>query len=323
MQGKVSSKQDAKSSVYVGVDVCKEWLDIHIHPQSHSRRLSNDKSGIRQLKRILAQLAPACIVMEATGKFHRPAHRSLSADGFAVAIVDPLRARMFARSCGYLAKTDRLDARLLALLAQALRPEATPTPTLAIEALQELVNARSAAMAELTALKNRLKASGTGFLCSELARLITVLPRHVQRLDDELERRIGEEPDLSRRAEILTSIPGIGRTTAVALISGMAELGTCSGKQAAMLAGVAPVANDSGARAGRRSIRAGRPAPRRALYMAALAATRYNPALALFAKALETAGKPPKVILVAVMRKLVVLANTLIAQDRLWQPTPP
>jgi transposase len=323
MQGKVSSKQDAASSVYVGVDVCKEWLDIHIHPQGHGRRLRNDKTGIRQLKRLLAQLAPACTVMEATGKFHRPAHRSLSTDGFAVAIVDPLRARMFARSCGYLAKTDRLDARLLALLAQALRPAPRPPPSPVIEALQELVNARSAALVELTALKNRLKAAGTALLRGELSRLIQVLQRHVERLDDAIERRIGEEPDLCRKAEILTSIPGVGRTTAAALISGMDELGSCSGKQAAMLAGVAPIANESGARAGRRSIRAGRPAPRRALYMAALAAKRYNPALAVFARTLQAAGKPPKVILVAIMRKLIVLANSLLAQNRLWQPAPP
>jgi transposase len=275
------------------------------------------------LKRILARLAPACIVMEATGKFHRPAHRSLSAHGFAVAIVDPLRARMFARSCGYLAKTDRLDARLLALLAEALRPEASLPLSPVIETLQELVNARSAALAELTGLKNRLQASETAFLRRALSRLAQVLQRHVERLDGEIERRIGEEPDLCRKAEILTSIPGIGRTTAAALISGIEELGTCSGKQAAMLAGVAPIANESGARAGHRSIRAGRPAPRRALYMAALAATRYNPALARFARTLAAAGKPPKVVLVAVMRKLVVLANTLMAQNRLWQPTPP
>lgn len=323
MQGKVSFEEDAMPTVYVGVDVCKEWLDIHLHPLGESRRFGNDKTGIRQLKRMLAKYGPQSIVMEATGKFHRLAHRSLSADGFCVSIVDPLRARMFARACGYLAKTDRLDARLLALLAASLRPGADRPPSPRIEALQELVNARSAAKGEITALQNRATTATTAFLRGELSRRVKGLERHVDRLDDEIERCVGEDPDLCRKVEILTSIPGIGRITAWALMAGMDELGTCSGKQAAMLAGLAPIANDSGARTGRRSIRAGRPAPRRALYMAALSARRFNPALSRFAKTLEAAGKPPKVILVAVMRKLVVLANCLLTHDRLWTSNPP
>ncbi|MDO9418214.1 IS110 family transposase [Pararhizobium sp.] len=323
MQGKVSFKEDAAPAVYAGVDVCKEWLDIRLHPLGQSRRFSNDKTGIAQLKRMLSKYRPQGIVMEATGKFHRPAHRSLSAGGFAVAIVDPLRARLFARSCGYLAKTDRLDARLLAFLAASLQPEPDTPPSPDIEALQELVNARSAAQDGITALKNRYKAAATAFLRTELSRLVKVLEQHVRRLDGEIEACIGKNPELVRKAEILTSIPGIGRITALALMAGMRELGACSGKQAAMLAGVAPLANDSGARTGRRSIRAGRPAPRRALYMAALSARRCNPALASFAKTLEALGKPAKVILVAVMRKLVVLANCLLTQDRIWTPTPP
>lgn len=323
MQGKVSFEENAMTTVYVGVDVCKEWLDIHLHPLGESRRLGNDKTGIRQLKRMLARCGPHSIVMEATGKFHRSAHRSLSADGFCVSIVDPLRARLFARACGYLAKTDRLDARLLALLAASLRPGADTPPSPHIEALQELVNARSAAKGEITALENRAKTATTAFLRGELSRRVKSLERHVDRLDKEIERRVDEDPQLARKVEILTSIPGIGRITAWALMAGMDELGNCSGKQAAMLAGLAPIANDSGARTGRRSIRAGRPAPRRALYMAALSARRYNPALSRFAQPLQAAGKPPKVILVAVMRKLVVLANCLLAHDRLWTPNPP
>jgi transposase len=323
MQGKGSSEQSATSAVYVGIDVCKEWLDIHFHPLGRDLRLGNDKTGLRQLKQALAKLRPACIVMEATGKFHRVAHRSLHAGGFAVAIVDPYRARMFARFRGYLAKTDRLDARLLALMAQSgtLAPNAPPRPQ--IEAMKELVQARSAAHGELTGLKNRLKAAEGAFLRAELARLIGVVERHIDRLDKEIGARIAADPDLCRKAEILTSIPGIGPVTAHALIAGLSELGTCTGKQAAMLAGLAPIANDSGARTGPRSIRGGRPDPRRALYMASLSACSYNPHLSLFAKALKAAGKPPKVILVAVMRKLVVLANTLITHNRLWTPNPP
>ena len=323
MQGKVSFEQDATSAVYVGVDVCKEWLDIHVLPQAESRRFGNDKAGIRQLKRMLSRLRPDRIVMEATGKFHRPAHRSLSGDGFAVAIIDPWRARQFAGCNGFLAKTDRIDARMLALLAAVLRPQPSGPASADIEALQELVNARAGAQGELTVVKNRCKAADTAFLRAELRRVMRALEQDVERLDREIERRITAQPDLCRKAEILTSVPGIGRITAAALIAGMDELGACSGKQAAMLAGLAPLADESGERRGRRSIRAGRPAPRRALYMAALSAQRYNPALAVFAKTLKAAGKPPKVILVAIMRKLVVLANALLAQNRLWTPTRP
>lgn len=323
MQGKVSFNEDATSTVYVGVDVCKDWLDVHLHPVGESRRFGNDKIGLRQLKRLLARYRPQAIVMEATGKFHRQAHRSLSADGFSVAIIDPLRARLFARTQGYLAKTDRLDARLLALWASCFQPGPDMPPSPAMEELQELFQARSAAMAELVATKNRSKAAQTAFLRAELARMIASLERHLQRLDVQIEDRIVLDPELCRKMEILTSIPGIGKLTAWALLAGMRELGQCSGKQAAMLAGLAPIANDSGARIGRRSIRAGRPAPRRALYMAALSARRYNPALAGFATTLQAAGKPPKVILVAVMRKLIVLANTLLAQNRVWTPMAP
>lgn len=324
MQGKVSSEQKPSTGpVYAGIDVCKEWLDIHVHPLNRSLRLSNDKSGIRQLKRLLSRLSPACIVLEATGKFHRPAHRSLHADGMPVAIVDPYRARMFALACGYLAKNDRLDARLLALMGETLRPSASVPASPAFEELQEFVGARSAAVSELNMLANRIKATQAAGLRAALVRRAGSLQKHIDWLDAEIAGRIADDPDLCRKATILTSIPGVGPVTAHALIAGMHELGSCTGKQAAMLAGLAPIANDSGARSGARSIRAGRPAPRRALYMAALSACRHNPSLASFAKTLKDAGKPPKVVLVAVMRKLVVLANTLLTQNRLWSPKAP
>ena len=322
MQGKGLSEQNA-AAVYVGIDVSKEWLDIHLHPLGQDHRFSNDKAGLRQLKRRLFELQPACIVLEATGKLHRLTHRSLFADGFPVVIVDPYRARMYARYCGYLAKTDRLDARLLAQLAQSQPPRPSPPPSPLMEAIKELANARAAATGELTALKNRLKTIQDAFLRRQLGRLVGNLERYIERLDDEIGKRIAGDPGLCRKVEILTSLPGIGRITAHALIAGLAELGTCTGKQLAMLAGLAPVANDSGERKGPRSIRGGRSAPRTALYMAALSACRYNPHLALFAAKLKAAGKPAKVILVAVMRKLLVLANTLIAQNRPWSPNPP
>jgi len=328
MQGKVSSERTAMATVYVGIDVCKEWLDIHLHPLGRSFRVANDTAGLRRLKRELDALgqmprSALRIVMEATGKLHRAALRSLHADGFYVSVVDPLRARLFAKACGFLAKTDRLDARLLAIMGEALKPAQTPPPDQALEALQELVNARAAATSERTALSNRMKTAVTAFLRKELARRLAALDTHIARLDGEIERGICAEPEMRRHADILISIPGIGAVTAASLIAGLCELGACSGKQAAMLAGLAPLACESGERAGHRAIRGGRPAPRNAIYMAALSAARHNPDLARFAERLKKAGKPNKVVLVAVMRKLIVLANTLITKNRSWTPNPP
>jgi transposase len=208
-------------------------------------------------------------------------------------------------------------------MAEALKPAATPLPGAGQEELQELVNARAAANAERTALANRRGAAQTAFLRAELNRLWAVADRHIQRLDAEIERLIRADSELLRRQTILLSIPGIGPATAAALIAGLAELGTCSSKQAAMLVGLAPIAADSGERFGRRAIKGGRAGVRNAIYMASLSARRHNPDLAVFADRLERNGKEAKVVLVAVMRKLVILANTLITQNRLWSPIAP
>ena len=323
MQGKVLPEPNTMAPVYAGIDVCKEWLDVDVPARAARLRVSNDRYGRRRLNRELAKFAVRQVVMEATGKYHRAAQRSLHAAGFAVALVDPLRARLFAKACGYLAKTDRIDARLLALMGEALEPTALPPPSEALLELQELVNARTAATPERTALTNRRGAAQTGFLKAELGRRLAAIKSHLERLDAEIERRIQAEPALARRYVILMSIPGVGPVTAAVLIANFAELGACSSKQAAMLAGVAPIACESGERIGHRAIKGGRSSVRNAVYMAALSAASHNDGLAAFAKRLRQAGKPAKVVLVAVMRKLIILANTLINQNRLWSPIAP
>jgi transposase len=323
MQGKEMPEPDAMVPVYAGIDVCKDWLDVYVHPQGQRLRVSNDRFGLRRLKRLLGTMAVTRVVMEATGKHHRAAQRSLHEAGLVVCVVNPLRARLFCQAAGHLAKTDAIDARLLALMGAALEPAATPLPPVALEELEELVNARRCATTERTALVNRLATCATAFLRAELKRRIAACERHLERLDAEIERRIQAQPELLRRHAILRSIPGVGPVTAAAFLTGLAELGSCSGKQAAMLAGLAPIACDSGATQGRRSIRGGRQDVRNAAYMAALSASRHNRDLASFAKRLRSAGKPAKIVLTAVMRKLVVLANTLITQNRAWSPTPP
>lgn len=323
MQGKVEPANSAETAVYAGIDVSKDWLDVYLHPAGVRWRLANGRDGIRTLVRRLGACRMELIVLEATGKYHRLAHRMLSAAGYAVAVVNPLRSRLFAEAMGMLAKTDRIDARLLALMAERLRPAVSPPSPQGLLALQELVNARSAATAEATALANRLSAATLALLKSELRRRLVSLKTHIGRLEAEIMRYLQADPALCQRYAILISIPGIGPVAAFTMLAGLAELGECSGKQASMLAGLAPIARDSGQRQGPRHIRGGRAQVRLALYMAALAAARYNPDLKTFYTRLRAAGKAAKLALTAVMRKLLVLANTLITQNRNWTPIPP
>lgn len=306
--------------VYVGVDVCKDWLDVYLHPIGQTFRVANAPEGLKSLKRQIAGTPVALIVMEATAKYHRLAHRSLHAAGLAVAIVNPLRSRLFAEAIGQLAKTDRLDARVLAIMAESLEPKAAAPAPEDLEALQEIVRARSAAIADQTALSNQRLASQTAFLKAELGRRLKTLAASIARLDAEIDRRLRADPALRRRYDILTSIPGIGPVAAVAIIAGLPELGACSGKAASLLAGLAPLACESGEKTGERRIKGGRRHVRSGLYFAALAAARFNPQLAAVYKRLRAAGKKPKVAITAIMRKLVVLANVLIREDRPWTP---
>ena len=318
MQGKFQFEARSAQPVYVGIDVCKDHLDVYLHPRTDRWRVTNDRDGIRQLKRRLSGHQVALVVMEATAKYHRLAHRSLCQSGLAVAVVNPLRSRLFAEASGALAKTDRVDAKMLAILGQALGPQARPPAPEAIEALQELVHARNAATAERTALANRLAASQAAFLRKELRGRLKSLEGHIERLETEIAARIAADPALARRYEILLSIPGVGPGVAANLLADLAELGSLDRHAIATLAGVAPFADDSGDTVGQRHIKGGRASPRRALYWAALSASRHNPDLSAFYKRLVECGKKPKLALTAVMRKLVILANTLLKENRLW-----
>lgn len=216
-----------------------------------------------------------------------------------------------------------MDARLLALFAASVAPAARPPAPAAVEALKELVQARDSAITEATALKNQLASAETTFLRRQLTRRIRRLTADIAALEREIARRIAADEGLARRSAILSSIPGIGPVVAATLLARLTELGDCSDKEIAMLAGLAPLADDSGRHQGARVIRGGRGAVRRVLYLAAVTATRYNPAMAIFYQRLVAAGKAKKVALTAVARKLLVLANALIRQNRAWQPAPP
>jgi transposase len=319
MQGKVSLEDSAAIRVYVGIDVCKDWLDVHVHPTGQSFRVANTREGLKQLKRRLAGLRVALIVMEATGKLHREAFRNLHDSGLAVAVINPRRSRLFAQAIGQLAKTDKVDARMLALMGAMLEPRAKAPPPEALESFQEMVHGRDALVAQRTAFLNQLGTANAPCLKRELKRQIAHLERSIARIEAEIEGMVAADPQLARRFAILTSIKGVGPITAWAILADFPELGSCSAKQTAMIAGLAPVADDSGDRQGQRKIKGGRADLRSGIYMAAVSAATSNPGLKAFYERLLAKGKERKLALTAVMRKLIILANTLIRDDRMWE----
>jgi transposase len=319
MQGKEASEQETKAKSNVGIDVSKDWLDVHVLPADERLRVPNTCEGIRQLKRWLMRFDLALVVVEATGKWHRQVQRSLAASAMPVAVIDPFRVRMFAKAQGIFAKTDRLDARVLALFAALMTPSVRPPAPPALAEFAELVTARMSAVAAQTALKNQRAAATGTFLQRQLDRRIERADKDIAALDAAIRKRIKADEGLARRYAILTSIPSFGFVTAATLIAGLAELG----KQSGMLAGLAPIADQSGQREGARVIFGGRARVRRVLYLAALTAARFNADMRTFYQRLRAAGKPPKAAIIAVARKLVVLANTLITEDRMWQPQAP
>lgn len=319
MQGKITSV-GAGSAVYVGIDVCKAWLDVHLHPTGQSFRVSNSKDGIGSLCKELAGAKVALAVVEATGKLHRLAHLMLSTAGYPVAVVNPLRSRKFAEALGQLAKTDKIDARLLALYGACLSPKATPVPARTLAELQELVLARQAAKADETALKNRHTAAESKVLRRVLQRQLNACAQAIEALDAAIEVLLESDAALKRRYGILTSIKGVGPVVAATLAACLSELGLLPAQKIAALAGVAPFNDDSGDGRGLRRIKGGRAHVRTALYMAAVSAARCNPDLKAFYSRLRAAGKEAKLALTAVMRKLAALANTLIREDRHWTP---
>jgi transposase len=323
MQGKEASEQETKAKSNVGIDVSKDWLDVHVLPADERLRVPNTCEGIRQLKRWLMRFDLALVVVEATGKWHRQVQRSLAASAMPVAVIDPFRVRMFAKAQGIFAKTDRLDARVLALFAALMTPSVRPPAPPALAELAELVTARMSAVAAQTALKNQRAAATGTFLQRQLDRRIERADKDIAALDAAIRKRIKADEGLARRYAILTSIPSFGFVTAATLIAGLAELGSITAKQSGMLAGLAPIADQSGQREGARVIFGGRARVRRVLYLAALTAARFNADMRTFYQRLRAAGKPPKAAIIAVARKLVVLANTLITEDRMWQPQAP
>ena len=304
----------------VGVDISKAHLDAHQLPSGRTARFTNDDAGFEALA---AWAGPAVdgLVYESTGPWHRALEEAL-AETLPLSCVNAQRARRFAQALGEHAKTDAADARVLAMMGAALDLRRVNPASPRQRDLDELHTARDALVKDRTAALNRKKHARHPLPKRQLGNRLAQIDRQIKALDAEVARLIAGEEELARKADVLTSVPGIGPVTAAGLLSQMPELGTIHAKAAASLAGLAPMTRESGTWKGRSFIRGGRARPRRLLYMASVSAIRHNPDFVRKYRELRQRGKPPKVALTAIMRKMLVLANTLLAQDRLWSPEP-
>ncbi|MBD9507113.1 IS110 family transposase [Ensifer sp. ENS10] len=304
----------------IGVDISKDHLDVHRLSDGVSRRFANDSRGHRTLIGWLERPGLR-IVCEPTGPYHRDLEHRLAEAGFARVKVNPRQARRFAEATGRLAKTDRLDAAMLARMGALLELQARPARGPTLNDLKDLRMAREALVKNRTAARNRAKNLTLPILKRHNAEQLRQIERQIAALENEIMALIKVDPDLARRFDILVSIPGVSAITAFALLIDMPELGTLDQAQVASLAGLAPVARQSGQWIGRAFIRGGRANVRRALYMPALVAIRFNPDLKAKYDRLKAAGKASKLAITAVMRKLIIIANALLRDGRIWEPT--
>ena len=324
MQEKSAQEPNAASLSHVGIDVSKARLDVHILPEDRSFSFSNAKKGHAELARLLARFDIDLIVIEATGRYHRGIERALQERGFKVAVVNPYRSRKFADALGQLAKTDQIDARVLAMFGAMVKPRAGEPASRDLVDLKELIQARRVLIEDGIALRHRLAQAEHALVKRQLRARIKQNEGHVAALEKEARQGIKASPNLKQRYKILCSIPGIGFVTAMTFLTDLDELGTINANEIAALVGVAPMNRDSGMWRGQRKIRGGRKPVRNALYMAAVAAARVtsNP-FGRFYRNLIERGKPTKIALTAVMRKMAIAANTLIKENREWTPIMP
>ena len=305
----------------VGVDISKDTLDVHLHPAGSARRFTNAPKGWREMIGWLADFEITRLAFEPTGPYHHGFERCLAKAGLPLCKVNPRQARRFAEAIGRQAKTDPVDAAMLARLAAAIEPPVRPVLGAVLDEMKELHQARRALIKDRTAALNRGQILRSALLKLQNAQRLRQIERQIADIDRALHDRLAADHDLKARFDILLSIPGVGHTTAMALLIEMPELGAIEHRCAASLAGLAPIARDSGKHHGKRFIRGGRAHLRQAVYMPALVAVRFNPDLKAKYDALRAAGKAPKQALVAVMRKLLILANALLRDGRNWTPS--
>jgi len=306
--------------VAVGIDISQDALAIAVTPSGEAWTSSTTPDALERTMTRIRALAPAVVVLEATGGYEAPVAAAGAAAALPLVIVNPRQVRAFAHALGRTAKTDAIDAHVLAAFGARVQPAIRPLPDAATQALAALVTRRRQLLDMLTAERQRLAQARTAPVQRDLRTHIRWLERRVTDVDDDLTRSIQRSPLWRAQEDLLRSVPGIGPIVARTLLAELPELGTLERRAIAALVGVAPMNRDSGHARGRRMIRGGRTSVRNALYMAALVASRHNRPLQHFYARLRAAGKPPKVALVAVMRKLLAMLNAMVKHHTAWQP---
>jgi transposase len=304
---------------FVGIDVSKGTLDLCIEPAMERLRVAHDETGIIQVVKRLKEVAPILIVMEATGGLEVRLASELAGQGLPVAVINPRQARDFAKATGQLAKTDAVDAAMLAAFARAIRPALRPIKDADVRELDDLVTRRRQ-LIEMRVQETLRLSTASKLQKKSLNAHIAWLDKRIVDLDDDLTKRLRTSDVWRAKDDLLRGIPGVGAVTSLTMLAKCPELGALNRREIAKLVGVAPLADDSGKHRGKRFIWGGRADVRAVLYMAAVSAIRHNPVIKAFAEHLKQAGKPAKVVIVACMRKLLTIMNTMIRNSTPWNP---
>lgn len=311
---------DGMNRTWVGIDVAKATLDLHLLPSGQTHTLANSPAGHAQLRKLLPDPAGCLVVLEATGGYERQLAANLLEAGYHVAVVNPRRIRDFAKALGRVAKTDRLDARVLAQFAEKVQPAPLEKMPEKQAEIQQLVARRRQLIDLRTVESNRLETTVSKPARKSIQAVLKLLQRHINDLEAAIQKLVESDDDWRQKNQILQSVPGLGGVTATTLLAEVPELGKLNRQQISALVGVAPYNRDSGKQTGKRSISGGRKSVRCVLYMAALAARRCNPVIQAFADRLAQHGKPFKVVLTACMRKLLGIVNALLKSNQPWNP---
>ncbi len=304
---------------FVGIDVSKETLDLCIEPAAESLHVAHDDTGITQIVKRLKELVPTLIVMEATGGLEVRLASELAGQGLPVAVINPRQARDFAKATGQLAKTDAVDAAVLAAFARAIRPAVRPVKDADVRELDDLV-IRRRQLIDMRVQETLRLGTASKVQKKSLTAHIAWLDKRIDDINDDLTRRLRSSDVWRAKDDLLRGIPGVGAVTTLTMLAKCPELGTLNRREIAKLAGVAPLADDSGKHRGKRFIWGGRADLRAVLYMTTVSAIRCNPVIKAFAERLTQAGKPAKVVIVACMRKLLTIMNTMIKNNAPWNP---
>ena len=305
------------TSRFIGIDISKDHLDVHVRPDNHQEHFTYDNEGIAALLAVITKLQPQVIVMEATGGYEQPLVAVLATEQLPVAVVNPRRVRDFAKAMGQLAKTDRLDAAVLSDFAEKLKPQANAVPDESREELKALLVRRRQLVDMITAENNR-RCVAPKSIQREIDAHIAWLRKRLKIADDDLGRSIKESPIWKAKDDILRSTPGIGSTASTTMLAMLPELGTLSRRSIAALVGVAPMNRDSGKWRGRRRIQGGRSPVRTILFMCTLVAIKHNPVIRALYQRLLAAGKPKMVAITACMRKLLTILNAMLKTNTHW-----